>query len=307
MKDEDISWIAQELPDLNATVYVANDPSNILHSPKNKGHEVMVYLTYIIDHYENLPDVTIFIHAHRWAHHNSELLGYDAPQMIRRLSNRHVLRQGYVNLRCNWSPGCPEWLHPHDEGEEVLAKQEEAVLFESWDELFPSEPLPQTLAQPCCAQFALSRDRVRSLPLSRYIFFRDWILQTPLSDYVSGRIWEYSWQYLFTSQGVACPAEHLCYCDAFRLCFGGAAEFNGFTELQRTKHDYETKLRDMQKVGSNKPGDAYNDSKAEPSDYTYLHRQLEALNKELASLEKAALDRGDSLEDGSAESKSTLR
>ena len=293
MKDEDISWIARELPDLNVTVYVANDPSTLLHSPKNKGHEVMVYLTYIIDHYDNLPDVIMFMHAHRWAHHNNELLGYDAPQMIKRLSNSHVIQQGYVNLRCHWSPGCPEWLHPHKNNEdELIEKQEEAVLVESWEELFPSEPLPPTLAQPCCAQFALSRKRIHSLPLSRFIFFRDWILQTPLSDYVSGRIWEYSWQYLFSSQGVSCPPEHLCYCNAFRVCFGGASELNSYKDLQRTKLEYEKQINEVQNNNGS------NLMSPEPDSYAYLHKQVDALNKELASRKKKALDRGEGLQFG---------
>ena len=299
MKDDDIAWIVKELPDVNVTVYVANDPSALLHSPKNKGHEVMVYLTYIIDHYDKLPDVVVFMHAHRWTHHNNEVLGHDAPQMIRRFSNAHVVRQGYVNMRCHWSPGCPEWLHPGSEAE-VLGKQEEAVLVESWAELFPSDPLPKTLAQPCCAQFALSKQRIHSIPLSQFTFFRDWILKTPLSDYISGRIWEYSWQYLFTSQGVFCPAEHLCYCDAFGVCFGGGAEFSKYEEMQRIKLKYEAQANEMgqQKLLRETDEDwtIANASQLLPpksKEYLYLRRQIDALDKELAIRKNKAIERGD--------------
>lgn len=72
MKDENISWIAEELPDIDVAIYVANDPKAPLHPPRNKGHEVMIYLTYIIDHYEALPDIIIFMHAHRFSHHNND-------------------------------------------------------------------------------------------------------------------------------------------------------------------------------------------------------------------------------------------
>ena len=49
MKNIDISWIAYELPDMDVIVFIADDPKAPRHSPKNKGHKVMIYLTYIVD------------------------------------------------------------------------------------------------------------------------------------------------------------------------------------------------------------------------------------------------------------------
>ena len=247
MKEEDISWIHKELPDLNLTTYVADDPRAPLHPPKNKGHEVMVYLSYIIDHYHGLPDISIFMHAHRWTHHNNVLLGADASQMLRRLSNEHVIREGYVNMRCHWDPGCPEWLHFNDT-EELLAKQEQAYLAKSWKELFSLEPFPAYLAQPCCAQFALSRERIRSIPLSRFVFLRDWIMKTPLTDYISGRILEYSWQFIFTGKAALCPAEYLCYCCAFGLCFGGATKYDEYVQSGKEQQRLRVELEEWVQV-----------------------------------------------------------
>ena len=260
----------------------------------------MIYLTYIIDHYDDLPEILLFMHAHRWTHHNNDLLDYDAPQMIKRLSNAYVKRQGYVNMRCHWSPGCPEWLHPDSE-EQTLGKQEEAVLSECWSELFPLDPIPKTLSQPCCAQFALSHDRIHSIPRNQFIFFRDWILRTPLSDYISGRIWEYSWQYLFTGQSVSCPAEHLCYCDGFGVCFGGAAEYTSYEDMRQTKLDYEAQIKDLRQqqvlqreiaesLGS---ANASSVEQAESDKLSYLYEQVNALDKELAARRKDAIARGD--------------
>ena len=299
MKDEDISWIGEQLPTLNVTVYVANDPLAPLHSPKNKGHEVMVYFSYIIDHYESLPDIVIFMHAHRFTHHNNELLGYDAPQMIRRLSNEHVIRQGYVNMRCNWSPGCPEWLHP-DPPRELMGKQEEAVLAESWHELFPHDFLPKTLAQSCCAQFALSRERILAIPKARFVFYRDWIMRTPLSDYVSGRIWEYSWQFLFTGQSVFCPAEHICYCDGYGICFGDQARYSDFEELRRMKQGFEEDLGYLkkQRAKMQEMSGRVGMSKSEaPQTFdagrcSSLSDRIEALEKELRARKEEAIERG---------------
>ena len=308
MKDENISWIADELPDLNTVIYVANDPLAPLHPPKNKGHEVMIYLTYIIDHYDDLPDIVIFMHAHRWTHHNNHLLGHDAVQMIRRLSNDHVTREGYVNMRCEWYPGCPDWLHPTN-AQESLAKQEEEVLSRSWEELFPTSPIPKALGQACCAQFALSRERILSISLSQFIFYRDWIMRTPLSDYVSGRIWEYTWQFLFTGQSIVCPAEHICYCDGFGVCFGGNSEYMDFERLRQTKEGYERVLTESRarRAGLQQGESGYGKNNVssmkddDSASLLHLQKQIEALEDELSNRRKAALERGNNPENRARE------
>lgn len=242
---EDTSWIFEHFPvggPVNTSIYVVNDPEAPLRPPKNKGHEVMVYLSYIIDSYDNLADVNIFMHSHKLAWHNDDLLDHDASKMIGRLSAERVQREGFMNLRCHWNPGCPDWMHPGTV-EVDINKQEEVMLAKSWSELFPMDAIPTVLAQPCCAQFALSRDRILALPKSRYVFYRDWLLRTPLSDYISGRIWEYVWHYLFTGKNVVCPKEHVCYCDGFGVCFGGENEYNHFFNRQHEKEHLEGRLK----------------------------------------------------------------
>ena len=293
LHSDNTSWISEELPDVDTAVYIANNPVAALHPPKNKGHEVMTYLTYIINHYDALPDILIFMHSHRWTHHNNALLGYDASEIVRRLKSDYVIREGYVNLRCHWSPGCPEWLHPGNL-QESLEKQEEVVLSRCWSELFPSDPLPAALGQACCAQFALSKERVLSIPLSRFIFYRDWIARTTLSDYVSGRIWEYSWQFLFTGQSIYCPAEHICYCGGFGLCFGGVSKFEEFEELSRQKQTLEIEAHELRKPRALDPTTNPEAQKSNVTTvrYAYLNSQIEKLNDELEMRKRNALERG---------------
>jgi hypothetical protein len=230
MTGENVDWV-DEIPAIKKAIYVADDPSAPLHPPKNKGNEVMIYLTYIIDNYDALPDVSIFMHAHRYSWHNNDLLYHDAAEMIKMLSSERVQRQGYMNMRCHWNPGCPEWMHP-GVMEEDINKEEEIMMAKSWSELFPHEPIPRVLAGPCCAQFALSRDRIRTIPLSTFSFYRNWLLKTELSDYISGRIWEYIWQFVFTGQSSVCPTQHACYCDGYGVCFDGEADFDKWYEIR---------------------------------------------------------------------------
>src|SRR5436305_14960257 len=92
LKDEDVSWVDRELPGLNTSIYVVddNDPHARFRVPKNKGHEAMVYLTYIIDHYDELPDTVLFFHPHKGTWHNNILNGLDTAVTIRRLNDAHV-------------------------------------------------------------------------------------------------------------------------------------------------------------------------------------------------------------------------
>jgi hypothetical protein len=245
-KDEDVEWIRESFPEDEYTkhaVYKVDDFLSTLHPPKNKGHEVMVYLSYCIDFYHNLSDVNIFMHSHRTTWHGNDLLENDSVQMIARLSSERVQREGFMNLRCHWDPGCPSWMHPGTIEEDVN-KQEESMLAKSWSELFPLDPIPKVLAQPCCAQFAISKDRIQSLPLSRYVFYRDWLLRTNLSDYISGRVWEYIWQFVFTGQQVVCPLEHICYCDGFGVCFGGDEEYKVYYMKDSERKSAESDLKE---------------------------------------------------------------
>lgn len=236
LQEEDVSWVQTELQDLLSSellephVYTMQDLSTTLGVGPEKGHEAMVYLSYIIDHYDELPDIVIFLHAHRFAWHNNMLLDKDASLMIRHLSPERVTRDGYMNLRCHWDPGCPEWLHP---GETVHDKDrtEQEVLGGAWEELFPGEPMPNILAQPCCAQFAVSRERVLSIPRERFVSLRDWVVKTELNDFLSGRVLEYTWQYIFTSLPLHCPSMSVCYCDGYGICFGDPEKFDYYFEL----------------------------------------------------------------------------
>lgn len=298
-KEEEMDWLQREVPDQPTAIYVVDDPSAKLHPPKNKGHEVMVYLTYIIDHYDELADVTMFMHAHQLAWHNDEILGNDAAIMISRLSRPRVWREGFVNMRCSWYPGCPDWMHP-GETQQNDFKQEEVLLAKSWSELFPLDEIPQMLAQPCCAQFALSRERIQAKSHAQYVWYREWLFQTKIPDQLSGRIWEYVWQFVFTGEAVFCPKEHVCFCDQYGTCFGGEDEFNNWISLKNELADRERDLRDWEDKGKNiKEAEEKNDveklkdlEKPEPGKDEEFQKDIERLRPIVDRLRDEAEARG---------------
>lgn len=298
-KREDVRWMERELGDQEKAIYIADDPTAPLHPPKNKGHEVMVYLSWIIDNYDNLPDVSIFMHAHQYTWHNDDLLGHNAADMIKKLSRPRVWREGFVNMRCNWYPGCPDWMHP-GETERNAFKQEETLLAKSWSELFPLDPVPNILAQPCCAQFALSRERIHAKPYAQYLWYRNWLFSTTLADSMSGRIWEYVWQFVFTGNNIYCPKEHMCFCDQYGSCFGGEAEFDAYIKLKNELGDRERDLNDWRDKGNKieeakkegKLAEAEQMEKPEPGKDKLIDKEIQRLRTIVDGLKDEAWERG---------------
>ncbi|KAI5274753.1 hypothetical protein E4T47_02189 [Aureobasidium subglaciale] len=230
LKHEDTSWVDEQDLDVEQYIYVVDDKDAKLRVPENKGHEAMVYLTYIIDFYDSLPDISIFMHAHRYSHHNNAILEHDAAAMIRNLSDERVMREGYVNMRCDLNPGCPTMLDQYGAfGEDKIWKD---YIVELYQELSPGKSVPKQMSQPCCAQFAVSRERIRATVLSQYIHYRDWLLQLDGSDFATGRAFEYLWHYIFTGNAVNCPNEFACYCGTYGICFSSVGDQRRWFSLQ---------------------------------------------------------------------------
>lgn len=252
LKSDDTSWVTSDLQGFNTSIYTVDDVAASPKIPENKGREAMAYLTYIIDHYDDLPDVVLFFHPHRVTWHNNILLDLNSAKTISRLNPAHVARQGYFNARCHHDPGCPDWIHiDRPEAEWDMVKKFEEKYFTSavWRELHPLDPVPKALSQPCCAQFAVSGQRIRARPRSHYEHYRQWLLDTPTEDKYSGRIMEYNWQYIFTGQSEFCPSQHRCYCDGYGVCFGGTTDENllAWLKLLRERELLDDELNELRK------------------------------------------------------------
>ncbi|KAI1437852.1 hypothetical protein GGR50DRAFT_610056 [Xylaria sp. CBS 124048] len=223
---ENTTWLHAQLPPTwHKNIYVTDDAHAALTVPLNKGREAMVYLTYLIDRYDSLPQNMLFLHASRFAWHNDDP-DYDALPALRRFRLPYLREQGYVNLRCVWVIGCPGEIRPAlDEmaaakaggagNNLIMAKH---VYKQAFEELLPGERVPELVGVSCCSQFGVTRERVRRRPRADYVRFRDWLLHTPLDDALNGRVFEFAWHIIFGKEAVHCPVAKTCYCDVFGLC-----------------------------------------------------------------------------------------
>lgn len=214
-KKDDVDWLYTHFPDWTKYRYIVDDPKAELPVPTNKGRESMVYLTYgsrssrdprrlltpspsgsfIIDNYDDLPDYTLFLHPTRYQWHNDDP-DYDGLMVLRNFQLPYLEQEGYVNLRCAWQLGCPNEIKPYENDAREKQQQGHAgnSYYHAFQEIFgPDREVPREVGVSCCAQFGLTRDKVREIKRTEYVRLREWLAKTPLTDAISGRVMEYSW------------------------------------------------------------------------------------------------------------------
>ena len=201
------------------TTQVVNDDNAELTVSRQGGNEAAVFLTYIINNYYNLPDYMVFLHAERYQWHNDDPM-YDGIPAVKHLQLPHVKKVGYASLRCTWTPGCPDEIFPaqgtDDQRPDPFGIRH--AYTEAFGQFFPDVELPEVVAAPCCAQFAVSRDQVRKRPIVQFERVRQWLWETTLAPAVSGRVMEYLWHILFSMDAVSCPKTEQCFCERFGYC-----------------------------------------------------------------------------------------
>jgi len=180
-----------------------DNPDPRLRLPMSKGHEAMVYLSFIIDNYDELPWSTMFVHGHMEAWHQEDII----IRLLRDLNLNALAREGYISLRCDWYPSCPKEIRPVDRdaviwGPGVHRKQLEDAIAGNWRQIFPDEKLPRTISSQCCAQFGVTRQAILRRPKTDYERMRQWLIDTLMIDDMSGRVFEKLWAYIFTGESV---------------------------------------------------------------------------------------------------------
>lgn len=230
-------WVT-ELEDWQSFVYIVDleagaNSSTGYRTKMNRAHEAMPYLTFIVEHYPNFPDVVAFVHPHRGgpgAHDSAwhtDVPHNDAVSMLRLLRTETVLKQGYVNLRCvDVLPGCPDEVQPWRDPPDIEKTAEHVFpyYYASMFNVSLSQVRAQAsvVAQACCAQFAVSKQQLLARPKEQYEHFLTFLensVQDGHEDETAGRVMEYMWHIIFGRDHVFCPPAVDCYCDVYgRFC-----------------------------------------------------------------------------------------
>ncbi|EGP90704.1 uncharacterized protein MYCGRDRAFT_35889 [Zymoseptoria tritici IPO323] len=227
VKADNTSWTdrlqeQQLIPNLNIIRYISDDENARYHPPAAKGREALMYFTYLQDFYDELADINIFVHAEDVSWHMDAALLKSLTSALAQLDFEQVMQRGYVNLRTTWGGSrehdCPNGfstsatLRDNPTGEAFLMGR-------AFHDNFPDDPMPEILAGPCCSQFAVTKDAIRSRPLEQYQHIVRVLVDSNWSDQAIGRPWERMWPWLFKRQAKDCNMEYSTLCRLYGVCF----------------------------------------------------------------------------------------
>jgi hypothetical protein len=184
----DVDWVYKIKDNINKIlIYDKENQDNKYNIPVNKGNEASVYLKYIIDHYDNLPEYTFFIHDEEFAwHHSGSVVdkyreAVESKKLYYNINDNAFMSEEYIIVavhsivvwNCFW-----EWYN---------------VLIEHY---IPKNKLPNidfTRNYRGSAQFLVNKKLILNFPKQFYQNLYDWIITTELDNALSGRFLEWTW------------------------------------------------------------------------------------------------------------------
>ncbi|QIX02096.1 hypothetical protein AMS68_007613 [Peltaster fructicola] len=176
------------------------------HYPRSrKGREAAAYLSYIVDFYDVLPKYTVFIHSIRHQWHN-DFLGDTTIPILKRLRHESADRVGFANLKCSHFPGCPLLLEPLTPSPKDLKKNNIRARFpDVYQHFFNTTraEVPEAIGAACCAEFVVSRDRIRKRSRAEYERMLEWLERNEVdSARDAGWVFEVTWHIIFGKEPV---------------------------------------------------------------------------------------------------------
>jgi len=163
----------------NIMIYDKENPSNPYNVPINRGREASVYLKYIVDHYNDLPEYTFFIHDEDYSWHH---IGSIEERFVEAINSKEL----YFNINCyNLQP-----FSHITEKEELMEWYNEFV-----EPYIPIDKLPNKDWLPgykACAQFLVHKNLIQHLPIEFYKNLYNWIINYE-KDTLSGFFLEWTW------------------------------------------------------------------------------------------------------------------
>jgi hypothetical protein len=178
---EELEW-TRTLPVPYRIVQKANENHTLpRHHPvharlvPNTAFEASSYLTFIVDEYDNLPEVLVFLHAHESSWHQTGKIGDHLCAQLRAFVDG---RPAYTSVNSFTIDSFPE--HPQELRTRMIVASGmwDAVLAPTFGEVEALTTFEADSGPMCCAQFIVTRGTVQRLPREFYVRWLAWLLRT---------------------------------------------------------------------------------------------------------------------------------
>lgn len=231
--DKSAAWIKEEFSDWNAIIYnISSTATRIVGSTVPlRGGSALAFLTHIIEHYNELPDIILFISTipledtqikNSWLAEEKDYKAQltELAPTLHTMNTSYIQANGYTSLRCDPDPGCTEntvikpldtffWGQPwhHD-------------VATAYRTLFPTEPkVPAEISSPAAgAQFAVSKAQIYSRSRAEYTEMRTFVQETRMDEGTLQRVMSALWHVVFSKPPVNCPDQDQCLCEFWGRC-----------------------------------------------------------------------------------------
>eukprot|EP01112_Ceratiomyxa_fruticulosa_P011389 TRINITY_DN3086_c0_g1_i4.p1 TRINITY_DN3086_c0_g1~~TRINITY_DN3086_c0_g1_i4.p1 ORF type:complete len:219 (-),score=13.20 TRINITY_DN3086_c0_g1_i4:74-730(-) len=150
----------------------------------DKGREATLYLRHIIDYYDNIAGVTVFIHAHRSAWHTKDSLKV--------IENLRWGQEGYAPFH-----GYLLWAGSPNITDVYGVYNSLAAIWPKFFEPYVGYPMPKVIRHTCCSEFAVTRETIHKRPLKFYEDLYNWGMENDISSWEYGHLVEIVWHIIF--------------------------------------------------------------------------------------------------------------
>ena len=154
--EEPIDWVrSSPFPCVVYSKHPSKSHLSPHYVPVNVAGEASAYLKFIVDYYDILPRSVVFLHSHRYAYHQEDIV-----ILLHRLASRGA---DWSDKYCNINMAV--WGYKEDEDREWLRYHWGKWLGKHFGDFSDApgnggRPHPHPILDRCCAQFIVGRDRI---------------------------------------------------------------------------------------------------------------------------------------------------
>ncbi|KAF7571350.1 DUF3431 domain-containing protein [Pyrenophora tritici-repentis] len=204
LENEDLSWMDRLPRNWQRTVLtIDNDFAKLHEGAKrvDRGRVADVYLRWIIENYNKLPEVIVFLPPENQPRTSGQHIRSEIPK----LRARSIQSSGFAPLKCPEVEMCEKLVHPFRSPPYEIRTLDEPM-GNVWKQIFGDAKMGgEDLAASPSAEFAVSKAQVQKRSVDEYLKAWTWLNRTPMDDDSAGLVLEYLWPFLFGRDALFCP------------------------------------------------------------------------------------------------------